>query len=132
MAKMEMQDRLVVFTLGEQRYRLPLSSVKRVARIVEITPLPSAPEVVHGVINVQGRLIRVVNLRRRFCLPERDLAPIDQILVAHPKRRTVAVAADALLGTLSQRGYLLSANSAYSYRVLREVQRTAPERRATT
>jgi purine-binding chemotaxis protein CheW len=71
MKAMETPHQLVVFTLGQQRYGLPLSSVERAARIVEITPLPNAPEIVLGVINVQGRLMPVVNLRHRFRLPER-------------------------------------------------------------
>ncbi len=91
-----MPDQLVVFTLGEQRYGLPLSSVERAVRMVEITPLPKAPDIVLGVINVHGRLVPVVNLRRRFRLPERDIALTDQIIVAHTRQRPVALVADAV------------------------------------
>lgn len=104
MTAMEAPHQLVVFTLGEQRYGLPLSSVERAARIVEITPLPNAPEIVLGVINVQGRLMAVVNLRRRFRLPEREVALTDQIVVAHTKRRPVALVADAVVGVLAYSG----------------------------
>ena len=71
MKAMESPHRLIVFGFGEQRYGLPLSSIEHPARIVEITPSPNAPAIVLGVINVQGRLIPVVNVRRRFCLPAR-------------------------------------------------------------
>ena len=98
---MEAQHQLVVFTLCEQRYGLALSSVERVVHIVEITPLPNAPEIVLGVINVQGRLIPVVNLRRRFRLPEREVALTDQIVVAHTQRRPVALVVDAVVGVLA-------------------------------
>jgi purine-binding chemotaxis protein CheW len=101
MTAMETPHQLVVFTLGEQRYGLVLSSVERAARIVEITPLPNAPEIVLGIINVQGRLIPVVNLRRRFRLPEREVVVTDQILVAHTKRRPVALVADAVVGVFA-------------------------------
>ena len=64
---------LIVFTLNEQRYALYLSVVERIVRIVRITPLPKAPEIVSGVINVAGRIIPVLDTRKRFRLPERGL-----------------------------------------------------------
>lgn len=98
---METPHQLVVFTLDEQRYGLPLSSVERAARIVAITPLPDAPAIVLGVINVHGRLVAVVDLRRRFGLLQRALALTDQIIVAQTKSRPVALIADAVLGVLA-------------------------------
>ncbi|MBN1829042.1 MAG: chemotaxis protein CheW [Deltaproteobacteria bacterium] len=52
----------VVFTLDGNRYALSLSSVQRIVRVVEITPLPAAPEIVIGIINVQGKIIPVVGV----------------------------------------------------------------------
>jgi len=95
-----MQSRVAVFTLGDQRYALPLSAVERVVRVVEVTPLPQAPDIVLGVVNVQGRVIPVVNPRRRFRLPERDIALTDQLVIAHTTRRPVALVVDAVTGVL--------------------------------
>lgn len=97
---MSYEDQLIVFSLGEQRYALPLTAVERVVRAVEITPLPKAPAIVSGVINVQGRIVPVVNVRRRFRLPERDVAPGDQIIVARTAARPVALAVDAASGVI--------------------------------
>lgn len=97
---MERPNRLVVLTLGDQRYGLPLSAVERVVRVVDVTPLPQAPDIVLGVVNIQGRVIPVVNVRRRFRLPERDLALTDQLVIAHTARRPVALAADTVTGVL--------------------------------
>ncbi len=55
-----MLHQLVAFTLGEQRYALPLTTVQRVVRMVEVTPLPKAPEIVLGVIDFQGNIIPVM------------------------------------------------------------------------
>lgn len=101
MNPMETPQQLVVFTLGDQRYGLPLDSVERATRIVEITPLPDAPAIVLGVINVHGRLVAIVNLRHRFRLPERELALSDQIVVARTKLRPIAVVADDVIGVLA-------------------------------
>ncbi len=59
----------IVFTLDEQRYALHLSAVERVICVVEITPLPKAPEIVLGIINVGGQIIPVIDMRKRFRLP---------------------------------------------------------------
>jgi purine-binding chemotaxis protein CheW len=100
-AAMTTPNQLVVFTLDEQSYGLPLPSVERAVRMVEISPLPKAPDIVLGIINVQGRLTPVVNLRRRFRLPEREIALTDHILIAHTRRRLVALVADAVVGVLA-------------------------------
>lgn len=95
---MERPNQLVVFTLDDQRYGVALSAVERVTRIVDITPMPKAPDIVLGVVNVQGRVIPVINLRRRFRLPERGIALTDQLIVARTARRPVALVADAVAG----------------------------------
>lgn len=91
---MEKLNQLVVFSLDEQRYALLLSNVERIVRAVEITPLPKAPEIVLGVINVRGEIIPVVNIRKRFRLPEREIALSDHLIIAKTSRRAVALLAD--------------------------------------
>ncbi len=94
------QNQLVIFTLGDQRYGVPLPAVDRIVRIVDVTPLPQAPDIVLGVVNVQGRIIPVINVRRRFCLPERESLLTDQLIVAHTARRPLALVVDAVAGVL--------------------------------
>ncbi len=87
---------VVVFALDGQSYALNLAVVERVLRAMEVTRLPNAPTVILGVINVQGQIIPVVNLRRRFRLPEREIELSDQIIIARTKTRTVALIADVV------------------------------------
>jgi len=94
-------DFLIVFSLDEQRYALPLPAADRVVRMVAITPLPNAPDIILGVVNFQGRVIPVINMRRRFGLPEREIALTDQLIVAHTARRPVALVADAVLDVIA-------------------------------
>ena len=91
-----MPNQIIIFTLDDQRYGLPLPAVERVVRMVDITPLPKAPDNVLGIINMQGRVIPVINMRRRFRLPEWELALTDQLIIAHTARRPVALVADAV------------------------------------
>jgi purine-binding chemotaxis protein CheW len=90
--------RIVVFTLDDQRYGLALSAVGRVIRMVAVTPLPQAPVIVLGVINMQGKVLPVLDVRQRFRLPARDLALTDQVIIARTARRTVALVTDRVAG----------------------------------
>lgn len=91
---------LVVFTLDERNYALHLSAVERVIRAVDVTPLPKAPAVVFGVMNVQGQLVPVVDIRKRFRLPERDMRLSDRLIIAHTSKRAVALIVDSVSGML--------------------------------
>jgi purine-binding chemotaxis protein CheW len=91
---------LVVFVLDGQRYGLELSAVERVVRAVAITPLPKGPDIVMGVIDFQGRIIPVVNVRMRFNLPQRGPRLNDQMIIANTKARSVALLVDEASETL--------------------------------
>ncbi len=99
---MKNSNQYVLFTLGEQRYALHLSTVERIVRMVEITSLPKAPEIVLGVINVQGRVVPVVNIRRRFRLPEREIDLSDQLIIANTSKRTVGLVVDEVVGVIER------------------------------
>ncbi len=95
-----MDNQLVVFTLGEQRYALRIAAVDRVVRVVEINPLPQAPEIVVGVVNMQGQIVPIINVCRRFHLPEREIALTDQLIIAHTARRPVGLVVDAVIDVI--------------------------------
>ena len=92
------QNQILVFTLDEPRYALNLWTVERVVRAVEITPLPKAPGFITGVINVQGQLVTVVDVRQRLRLPARELSPNDKFILANTSRLSVALVVDEVEG----------------------------------
>ena len=89
---------LVVFTLDGQRYGLPLDAVERVLPMVAISPLPRAPAIALGVINLHGRALPVLDIRRRFGLPSREYGVDARLLVARTIRRTMALPVDEVFG----------------------------------
>jgi len=93
-------EQLLAFALEGQKYALSLSSVEKVFRAVEITPLPKAPAIVLGIINVRGRVIPVVDIRKRFGFPEREIGVSDHLIVAQTPRRDVALVADRVDGVI--------------------------------
>lgn len=94
------QENFVVFLLDETRYALYLSAVERVVHAVYVTPLAKAPDIVLGIVSLQGRIVPVFNMRRRFRLPEREAGLADQIIFAHTRRRTVALWVDKVTGVI--------------------------------
>jgi purine-binding chemotaxis protein CheW len=89
---------LVIFVLDQQKYALRLEAVERVIPAVEVTPLPKAPEIVEGVINLGGRIVPVLNIRRRFRHSEREMETGDHLIIARTSKRTVALIVDEALG----------------------------------
>ena len=91
---------LVLFALDEQRYALDLASVERAVRVVDVTPLPKAPSIVLGIVNVKGDVVPVYDLRRRFRLPEREIDLADQLMIATTSRQIVALVVDSVDGVI--------------------------------
>ena len=85
---------LVVWSLDSQRYALPFAVVERVVRVVALTPLPDAPEIIRGIVNVKGMPIPVIDARVRFGLPKRAIRLSDQLVIADTRNRRVAILVD--------------------------------------
>jgi purine-binding chemotaxis protein CheW len=97
-----MLNQLVAFILGEQQYALLLPTVQRVVRMVEVTPVPGAPEVVLGVIDLQGKIIPVMSMRKRFDMAEPETSLSDQLIVANAGARSVALVVNSVTGVVER------------------------------
>lgn len=86
---------LVTFAIGETRLAVEASQVKQVVRAVAITPLPGAPSVIEGVIDVHGVIVPVFDTRRRFGLTPRPVRPSDYFIIVEARERTAALHVDA-------------------------------------
>ena len=89
---------LCLFELAGITYALPAAQVQEFVRMVAITPLPSAPPVIAGFINLRSEIIAVVNLRQRFGLPAAHPELSDFLLIAQTTNRKVALWVDNALG----------------------------------
>lgn len=79
---------LVVFTLDKQHYALPVSSVVRVVRSAWIPPLPNSPKTILGVINIQGKVLPVINLCAKLNLPDHEIDLQDQMILVKNDKKT--------------------------------------------
>jgi purine-binding chemotaxis protein CheW len=92
--------KLVTFNLDDRKFALYVSAVQRMIRVVEVTALPKAPEIVVGIINLQGTVISVFDIRMRFRLPAREVRIDDQMIIATTAKRTVALLVDSVNGVI--------------------------------
>src|SRR4051812_1235973 len=84
----------LTFELAGQRYGLPSSDVQELIRVVTLTPLPGAPSIVEGAINLRGRVVPVFDIRTRFRLPAKAPEPSDHLIVAWAGERLAAIRVD--------------------------------------
>jgi purine-binding chemotaxis protein CheW len=78
---MEKDLQIVGFRIGNETYGVRIGAVREIVRVPEITAVPSAPDSVEGVINLRGKIIPVMDLRKRFGLTEITSDKKNRILV---------------------------------------------------
>lgn len=82
-------DEILTFETAGRHFALPVTDVREIVRAVAVTPLPGAPSVVEGIIDVRGELVPVLDLRRRLGLPKKAVAPSDHFIVTVAGGRTL-------------------------------------------
>ena len=85
----------VVFRLGDEEYAITIDRVQSIIRYEKPTPVPRAPEIVQGVINMRGRVIPVVDLSKRFRGSDFVPSAHSRIVVADGAAGTLGLAVDA-------------------------------------
>lgn len=63
------ENKFLTFRLGTEEYGVEILRVREIIGLIDITPLPRTPDYVKGVINLRGKIIPVIELRRKFALP---------------------------------------------------------------
>lgn len=93
----KVQEKVVVFRVGEDLFAADVQSVERVLRHQPARPIPDVPDWVDGVIEYRDRMVPVINLRKRFQLAAADARPDNRTLVMHVKGEWMAVTVDSVL-----------------------------------
>jgi purine-binding chemotaxis protein CheW len=103
---------LVTFKLDDQEYGLSIENVVEVVRMVAITRIPRAPDVMEGIINLRGRVVPVINLRKRFGARPRPRDLDTRLLVARIGGRVIALIVDTVSEVLKLDAESLDASDA--------------------
>jgi purine-binding chemotaxis protein CheW len=87
---------LLTFALGREEFGIPVTQVREVIRVSDITRVPQSPVHVRGVANLRGRILAVVELRTRLGLPAAEPTPRSRIVVVEIRGRVLGLLVDAV------------------------------------
>jgi purine-binding chemotaxis protein CheW len=86
---------LVGFRIGRETFGVPIALVHEIVRVPEITPVPDSPDFIEGVINLRGKIISIVDLRKRFGEKQIHPSKKNRILVVEVGDKMVGLIVDA-------------------------------------
>lgn len=106
------EEQIVAFELGNEVYGVDIARVQEIIRMTSITRLPRAPEFVEGVINLRGKVIPVVDMKKRFGLEQRERTKASRIVVVDIGEQTIGMIVDGVSEVLRVPGELVEPPSA--------------------
>jgi purine-binding chemotaxis protein CheW len=87
---------LVGFRLDNEDYAIAITKIQEIILMKPITRIPQVPDYIEGLINLRGSVIPIVNLRKRFGLPHRELDDETRTIVVNVHEKTVGCVVDAV------------------------------------
>ena len=87
---------LIVFSLAQEEYALPITKVQEINRLVAITKLPQTPNFMEGIINLRGQIIPVIDLRKRFALAMAEYTDDSRIIIVTIGGQTAGIIVDSV------------------------------------
>jgi len=75
------ENQFVIFRLGNEMYAVDILNVGGISEYRDITNVPNAPYFIEGIINLRGDIIPIINLKKRFEIPEKEVDPDTRIII---------------------------------------------------
>lgn len=97
----EKDRKYLAFTLAGQEYATDISVVKEIRGLERVAPLPESPAYLLGVMDLRGKVVPVVDLRRRFHLPAVQEEGETIIIIVDMPGQTVGLTVDQVTEVLS-------------------------------
>jgi purine-binding chemotaxis protein CheW len=114
-AKISREGKYLTFSLGTEQYGIGILKIKEIIGMMPITALPQTPEYLRGVINLRGKVIPIVDLRKKFAMPaqmETERTCIIVVEVAGREARSLTgLVVDAVSEVLSIKSEQIEAHS---------------------
>ncbi len=92
----------LTFLLGREEFAIRVLKVREIMGIQDITAVPQTPQYVKGVINLRGKVIPVVDLRLKFCLPEKEYSQRTCIIVVQVQAGGVSLQTGIVVDEVSE------------------------------
>lgn len=90
----------VGFILADEKYAIDSNYVSEVTLLKELTPLPCTPEFILGIINVRGKIISVIDLKKFFNLPERGITNLNRVIIVKHQGVELGILTDEIVGSM--------------------------------
>ncbi len=91
---------LVIFKIGSEEFGVPISQVREIVRLVQITPVPRAPSFIEGVVNLRGQILAVIDLAKKLNLKSNPRSEKTRIIVVEVDDNTVGMIVDEVTEVL--------------------------------
>lgn len=92
---------VVEFLLASEHYGIESRYIREVYPLKDYTPLPGVPPFVLGLLNVRGRIISVVDIKKFFDLPEKGISDLNKVIIIADDAMEFGILADTILGVQS-------------------------------
>lgn len=89
---------LLEFRLAQERYAIETRFVQEVYPLRDLTPLPCTPPFIRGIVNVRGRILPVLDLKKFFGLPDKGLTDLHRVILLRGQGMEIGLLADIALG----------------------------------
>ena len=80
--------------LNDEKYGIDIMDIEEILRMIEITTVPKAPSFVEGIINIRGKVIPIVDLRKKMGIPANEYTNSTRIIVVNLKGKQVGLIVD--------------------------------------
>ncbi|CAH1206778.1 Chemotaxis protein CheW [Paenibacillus plantiphilus] len=88
------QEQYIEFAIEKEQYAIRIQDIHEIIKIQDITAIPNVTPYVKGVINLRGKIVPVISLRKLFELPDKDHSRTTRIIVVHHREDTVGIIVD--------------------------------------
>jgi purine-binding chemotaxis protein CheW len=92
----ERELQIVVLNVKGQEFGIPIVNVQEIIRLVPVTKLPNSSQFVEGIINLRGKVIPIVDLRKRFGSLDPETGEQCRIVVVNPNEQVVGLIVDGV------------------------------------
>jgi purine-binding chemotaxis protein CheW len=87
---------IITFKVGKEEFSVSILRVQEIIRLTEITSVPNSPAFVEGVINLRGKVIPVIDSRKRFGLPQAERTDASRVIVVDSDGKVVGLIVDSV------------------------------------
>lgn len=87
---------LVTFHIGDEEFGVDILNIQGINRMVEVTKVPNAPDYVEGIINLRGKVIPIIDLRKRLGMSEKEYDKNTRFIVVEMKDKVIGFIVDSV------------------------------------